>query len=89
MTDLRGARGLGWNMAQALAEVGVKAIALLDVQQELGDQAAAELHASTGIPVNFYRVDIRDGNSIAEVVSKVADCLGSVDVMINSAGIAE
>ena len=76
-------------MAQALAEVGVKAIALLDVQQELGDQAAAELHASTSIPVHFYRVDIRDGNSIAEVVSKVADSFGSVDVMINSAGIAE
>ncbi|MCJ1316343.1 hypothetical protein MMC15_001664 [Xylographa vitiligo] len=83
------ARGLGWNMAQALAEVGVKAIALIDVQQEIGDAAALELHESTGIPVQFYKVDIRDENAIAEVVTKVTEEFGSLDVMINSAGIAE
>jgi len=85
----RAARGLGWNMAQALAEVGVKAIVLIDVQQEIGDAAAAELHESTGIPVQFYKVDIRDAKAISEVVTKVAEEYGSLDVMINSAGIAE
>lgn len=84
-----GARGLGWNMAQALVEVGVKAIAILDVQQELGDKAAAELHESTGIPIQFYKVDIRDANAIAEVVAKVVENFGSIDILINSAGIAE
>ncbi|MCJ1387592.1 hypothetical protein MMC18_000435 [Xylographa bjoerkii] len=83
------ARGLGWNMAQALAEVGIKAIALIDVQQEIGDAAASELHESTGIPVQFYKVDIRDEKAIAEVVIKVTKEFGSLDVMINSAGIAE
>ncbi|MCJ1383347.1 hypothetical protein MMC17_006460 [Xylographa soralifera] len=83
------ARGLGWNMAQALAEVGVKAIALIDVQQEIGDAAALELHESTGIPVQFYKVDIRDEKAMAEVVTKVTKEFGSLDVMINSAGIAE
>jgi NAD(P)-dependent dehydrogenase (short-subunit alcohol dehydrogenase family) len=76
-------------MAQALAEVGVKAIALLDVQQETGDAAAAALHESTGIPVQFYKVDIRDAKAVSEVVTKVAEEYGSLDVMINSAGIAE
>ena len=76
-------------MAQALAEVGVKAIVILDVQEELGDQAAAEMHGSTGIPTVFYKVDIRDGNAIAVVVSKVVEQFGSIDVVINSAGIAE
>lgn len=84
-----GARGLGYNMAQALCEVGVKAIAIMDVQQELGDQAAAELHDSTGIPVQFYKVDVRDQSAIQEVVANVVDTFGSVDVLINSAGIAE
>lgn len=84
-----GARGLGWNMAQALAEVGAKAIAILDYNQELGDQAAAELHEATGIPCHFYMVDIRDGKAIAEVVNNVASTFGSVDIVINSAGIAE
>ena len=87
--SFRGARGLGYNMAQALCEVGVKAIAIMDVQQELGDQAAAELHDSTGIPVQFYKVDVRDHSAIQEVVANVVDTFGSVDVLINSAGIAE
>ena len=76
-------------MAQSLAEVGAKAIAIVDVQQDLGDKAAAELHKSTGVPVQFYKVDIRDGNAIAEVVSKVTETFGSIDILINSAGIAE
>ena len=76
-------------MAQALAEVGVKAIALVDVQQDIGDAAAAELHGSTGIPVQFYQVDIRNAKAISEVVTKVTEQFGSLDIMINSAGIAE
>ncbi|MCJ1406294.1 hypothetical protein MMC19_000359 [Ptychographa xylographoides] len=83
------ARGLGWNMAQALAEVGVKAIALVDVQQQIGDAAAAELHESTGIPVQFYRVDIRDEKAITRVVARVIEEYGSLDVAINAAGIAD
>jgi NAD(P)-dependent dehydrogenase (short-subunit alcohol dehydrogenase family) len=76
-------------MAQALAEVGIKAIALIDIQQEIGDAAAAELYGSTGIPTQFYKVDIRDAKAIAEVVLRVTEEFGSLDVVINSAGIAE
>ena len=85
----RGARGLGWNMSQALAEAGAKAIALLDVKQELGDSSAAELHRTTGIPVQFYKVDVRDAKAISEVVGMVNHDLGSVDIVINSAGVVE
>ena len=84
-----GARGLGWNMSQALAEAGAKAIALLDVKQELGDAAAAELHSTTGIPVQFYNVDVRDEKALADVTAKVTADLGSIDIVINSAGIVE
>ena len=85
----RGARGLGWNMAQALAEAGAEAIALLDVKQELGDAAAAELHSTTGIPVQYYKVDVRDGDAIAGVIARVTSDLGAVDIVINSAGVVE
>ncbi|MCJ1223976.1 hypothetical protein MMC12_000619 [Toensbergia leucococca] len=84
-----GARGLGWNMAQALTEVGVKAVAILDVNKELGDKAAEELHASTGIPVQFFQVDVRDAKAATDVVTEVTENFGSVDVLINSAGIAD
>ena len=76
-------------MSQAMAEAGAKAIALLDVKQELGDSSAAELHRTTGIPVQFYNVDVRDAKAITDVVDKINHDLGSVDIVINSAGVVE
>lgn len=76
-------------MSQALAEAGAKAIALLDVKQDLGDQAAAELHETTGIPVQFYKVDVRDEKAIKEVVARIHNDLGSIDTVVNSAGVVE
>ena len=76
-------------MSQAMAEAGAKAIALLDVKQELGDSSAAELHRTTGIPSQFYKVDVRDAKAITDVVDKINHDLGSVDIVINSAGVVE
>lgn len=76
-------------MAQALAEAGSSAIALLDVKQDLGDKAAAELNKTTGIPVQFYKVDVRDENAIEEVIAQITADLGCPNIVINSAGIVE
>ncbi|KAL6714533.1 hypothetical protein ACLMJK_007958 [Lecanora helva] len=84
-----GARSLGWNMSQALAEAGAKAVALLDVRQDLGEQAAAELHRTTGIPVQFYKIDVREERDVAEAMNKINQDLGSVDIVINSAGVVD
>lgn len=76
-------------MAQGLAEVGVRGIAICDVQQEIGDQAARDLSEQTGIDVRFYRVDVRDGKAVTQVVQDVVDHFGEINVLINAAGIAE
>ena len=76
-------------MSQALAEAGAKAIALLDVRQSLGDSAAAELHANTDIPVQFYNVDVRDEDAVIGAISKVESDFGSIDIVINAAGVVE
>ncbi|KAL2018256.1 hypothetical protein VTK56DRAFT_1010 [Thermocarpiscus australiensis] len=84
-----GARGLGNYMARACAEAGAKAIAIFDANQDLGDEAAAELHQKTGLPVSFFKVDVRDGNAINTAVQNVVDLYGTPDVLVNSAGIAD
>ena len=76
-------------MAQALAEAGASAIALLDVKQDLGEQSAAELHATTKIPVRFYKVDVRDEDAISSVTTRLTSDLGAPNIVINSAGIVE
>ncbi|KXT07354.1 hypothetical protein AC578_424 [Pseudocercospora eumusae] len=84
-----GGRGLGLNMAQALAEVGCRGIAIMDVQQELGDKSARELSEQTGIDVRFYKVDVRDGEAMGQTVRDVVEHYGDVNVLINAAGIAD
>ncbi|KAI9726683.1 MAG: hypothetical protein M1834_008948 [Cirrosporium novae-zelandiae] len=83
------ARGLGYNMAQALSEVGVKAIAIMDILPDVGAEAVAEIHEATGVPTSYFQVDVRDGNAITAAVDKIVETYGSVDVLVNSAGIAD
>lgn len=84
-----GARGLGNHMARACAEAGAKAIVIFDANQDLGDEAAAELHDKSGLPVSFFKVDVRDGAAINAAVDSVVDLYGAPDVLVNSAGIAD
>lgn len=84
-----GARGLGNHMARACAEAGAKAIAIFDANQQLGDESAAELHQKTGLPVSFFKVDVRDGDAINAAVQNVVELYGAPDVLVNSAGIAD
>jgi NAD(P)-dependent dehydrogenase (short-subunit alcohol dehydrogenase family) len=76
-------------MARACAEAGAKAIIIFDANQELGDQAAAELYEASGLPVVFYKVDVRDGSAITTAVENVVEKFGAPDVLVNSAGIAD
>jgi len=86
-----GARGLGNHMVRACIEAGAKAIAIFDANQALGDQSSAELHELTGnkIPIDFFKVDVRDGQAIDDAVHSVVEKYGAPDVLINSAGIAD
>ncbi|KAF2494513.1 NAD(P)-binding protein [Lophium mytilinum] len=84
-----GARGLGFNMAQAMAEVGAKGIAIIDQKRDIGVPAAEELSAQTGVDVRFYQVDIRDSAQIAGAVKDIKEHYGQIDVLVNSAGIAD
>ncbi|CAD0100615.1 unnamed protein product [Aureobasidium mustum] len=66
-------------MAQALSEVGVKGIAIFDVQQELGEKSARELSSQTGVDVRFYKVDVRDQAAIQQAVHDVAAHYGYIN----------
>lgn len=78
-------------MARACIEAGARAIVVFDANQELGDVSCAELHNLTGkkVPIEFAKIDVRDGSAVEEAVKAVVEKYGAPDVLINSAGIAE
>lgn len=83
------ARGLGFSMAEGLCSAGAKGVAILDVQTDLGLDAIQKLHSAYGVQAQFYKVDVRDENSVTEIMASIVRDLGSIDILVNSAGIAD
>jgi NAD(P)-dependent dehydrogenase (short-subunit alcohol dehydrogenase family) len=79
-----GARGLGYQHALALAEAGAD-VALCDLLEEEGCQAAATLGAETGRKSFFGKVDVTVPEQIEDFVAKTTAALGPVDILVNNA----
>lgn len=83
-----GNRGLGYQMALALAEAGA-AVALTSRDQERADRAAREIEQSpaTGTEVRGYACEVSDHEQTAQVVEKVIAEFEGLHILVNNAGI--
>jgi NAD(P)-dependent dehydrogenase (short-subunit alcohol dehydrogenase family) len=81
-----GARGLGFSMATALAEVGAD-IAIVGRSQAGAEQAAATIAAATGRRAKAFTADVTKLPDVERMASEVETALGPVDILINSAGV--
>jgi NAD(P)-dependent dehydrogenase (short-subunit alcohol dehydrogenase family) len=79
-----GARGLGLQMARALAAQGVH-VGLLDLLPEVTDSADAL--ARTGVRTVGVPVDVTDDAAVRDGFDAVAEALGTPSLLVNAAGI--
>ncbi|ORX89338.1 NAD(P)-binding protein [Basidiobolus meristosporus CBS 931.73] len=84
-----GAGGLGYCMAEGLCSVGLKAVAILDLQESVGQEAVTKLRSLYSLQGKFYKVDVTNETSVNEVIDAVVRDFGSVDILVNSAGVAD
>ncbi len=78
------ADGIGWATAQRLAADGYR-VALLDLRAEAAHTRAAELGSQhLGIAC-----DVTDATSVDNAVTRAAQQLGRIEVLINNAGIGD
>jgi short-subunit dehydrogenase len=82
-----GARGLGLVMARQLAREGAN-LALLARDLDELQRAESEL-SPMGIDVLILPCDLRDQNQVNEAIQRTLDHFGSIDVLINNAGIIQ
>ncbi|RZM30402.1 MAG: SDR family oxidoreductase [Pedobacter sp.] len=80
-----GADGLGKGIADRIAVEGGHVV-LLDIDAGRLEKTKAALH-SKGLKVSVYLADISNEMEVKQVVEDVMQHLGSVDIMVNSAGI--
>src|SRR5215203_5785119 len=79
-------KGLGRAMAQGLAEAGARVV-VSSRKQDLCDEAAKEIAASTGRETMGLACHVGDWEAIPGFVDEVVERFGKVDVLVNNAGI--
>ena len=81
-----GSKGLGEQMAHALAEAGADVALVSRTQADL-DKVAAEVRAASGRRALGVATDVTKEPDIAVMVQKVMAEFGKIDILINNAGI--
>ena len=77
--------GIGFAIATAFAEAGAK-IAFNDIKQELVDKGLAS-YKEKGIEAKGYVCDVTKEDQVAELVKKIENDLGPINILVNNAGI--
>ncbi|MCG6894922.1 MAG: SDR family oxidoreductase [Desulfobacteraceae bacterium] len=80
------ASGIGQAAAVHLARMGA-AVALVDLNQAGLEETVALMGRQSDAPTLVFTADATDDGEVQRVVSETADAFGSLDFLINSAGI--
>ncbi|MBB5404461.1 SDR family NAD(P)-dependent oxidoreductase [Paraburkholderia youngii] len=79
-----GAKGIGYAVVERALRSGA-AVALWDMDESRAQQSQSTLEKLG--PVTNYTVDVQDETSVAEATARTVKMFGSIDVLVNNAGI--
>jgi 3-oxoacyl-[acyl-carrier protein] reductase len=78
--------GIGTAIAQALGDQGCKVAVNYRKHAEEAEKLTAEINAK-GVQAKAYQCDVSDAAQVQAMIAAVRDDLGSLDILINNAGI--
>ena len=79
--------GIGFNIAKAFVEAGVKNIIFNDINEAALERGLAN-YAEAGITnVHGYVCDVTDEVAVKALVEKIHAEVGQIDILVNNAGI--
>ncbi len=80
------ARGIGEAIAKRLYDDGAAGIAILDIDQDSAQKAAARIDASGKIAFGFS-CNVAEKQQVNEVFNEIKQQFGRIDILVNNAGI--
>ena len=81
------ATGIGRAITLAFANEGAIVVPT-DQNPEVLAETAKEASEASGLPVDWFKMDVRDMEEITKTVKAVIDKHGRIDVLINNAGVS-
>ncbi|XP_063829206.1 15-hydroxyprostaglandin dehydrogenase [NAD(+)]-like [Ostrinia nubilalis] len=82
-----GASGLGAGYVELFLQEGAKSVAILDISEQTGKLFTDKLNKAYPGKVIFLKCDVSNEESLTEAFNVVVDKFGTVDVVINNAGV--
>jgi 3-oxoacyl-[acyl-carrier protein] reductase len=82
---LAASKGLGRAIATTLSAEGAKVVISSRNQADL-DKTAAEINKQTGNEVLAIAADVSDAEQVTQLIKKVGDTFGRIDILLNNAG---
>jgi 2-deoxy-D-gluconate 3-dehydrogenase len=79
--------GIGKGLAEGLAGAGADIIIAARNERKT-EKAASDIEKSYGVQVMGIRVDVTEATEIKDMVDKVSDRFGRIDILVNNSGIA-
>ena len=81
-----GGRGIGQEIARALAAEGAK-VAVVSRSESSCGKAADEINAEFPGSAKAYAVDVSDHTAVQELAKKISEEFGTVNILVNNAGV--
>ncbi|RLB36852.1 MAG: hypothetical protein DRH12_15210, partial [Deltaproteobacteria bacterium] len=81
-----GATGIGRGIAEGLADAGATIVIAARREQKC-IEACDEIKRRTGVPTLAVRCDVTDSAQIEQLVSRVIEQFGHIDILVNNSGI--
>lgn len=82
-----GTRGIGYAIAERLAERGDQLAVAGNASKELTRSVAEKLSSQFGVPVIPLTIDLKDTQSCVNAVAATVNEFGKLDILVNNAGI--
>ena len=79
--------GIGFNIAKAFAEAGIKNIIFNDINEDALAKGLANYKEAGIENVHGYVCDVTNEDAVKELVEKVHAEVGQIDILVNNAGI--
>ncbi len=79
-------RGIGYAIAEALAKKGVN-LALVSTRFEEIEKVSRDFESAYGVQTLPLETDVKDYDKVQDSLNKTLEVLGSVDFLVNNAGI--
>lgn len=83
-----GARGLGLEMARALAQAGAD-VALVDLLGDQTQESANQISQETGRRTAGYSLDVTDAEAVDRTFRHIEGNFGPIDILVGAAGIVD